>query len=32
LEAEPGIQVWPDWLGRLPFLAFRTTVDVKPEG
>ena len=31
LQAEPLVQVWPSWFGRLPFLAFRTEIEVKPQ-
>ncbi len=32
LQVDPDIQVWPDWLGRLPSLAFRINIDIRPEG
>ena len=32
LQSEPDLNIWPAGLGRLPFLAFRISMDVKPEG
>jgi len=32
LQADPDVQVWPDWFGRMPYLTFRTEVEVKPQG
>ena len=32
LQAEPDVNTWPAGLGRLPQLAFRISIDVKPEG
>jgi hypothetical protein len=32
LQAEPVVQVWPSWFGRLPFLAFRTGIEIRPQG
>jgi hypothetical protein len=32
LQAEPQVQVWPSWFGRMPFLAFRTEIEVRPQG
>jgi hypothetical protein len=29
LQADPLVQVWPDWFGRVPYLTFRTEVQVK---
>ena len=31
LQADPVVQVWPDWFGRVPYLTFRTMIDVRPE-
>lgn len=31
LQAEPLVEVWPSWFGRLPFLTFRTEIQVKPQ-
>jgi hypothetical protein len=32
LQFDPEVDVWPTWLGRLPVLTFRISIDVKPEG
>ena len=32
LQAEPIVQVWPSWFGRLPFLTFRTGIEIRPQG
>ncbi len=32
LQADPRLDVWPAALGRMPFLAFRISMDVRPEG
>ena len=32
LQAEPIVQVWPSWFGRLPFLPFRTQIEIRPQG
>jgi hypothetical protein len=32
LQADPLVEVWPDWFGRVPYLTFRTEVQVKPQG
>jgi len=32
LQADPDMQVWPDWFGRMPYLTFRTEIEVKPQG
>ncbi len=32
LQADPVVQVWPDWFGRMPYLTFRTEIEVKPQG
>jgi len=31
LQANPDVQVWPDWFGRVPYFTFRTQIDVKPQ-
>ena len=32
LQVDPEIKIWPEWMSRLPNLAFRITIEVKPEG
>jgi hypothetical protein len=32
LQANPLVEVWPDWFGRMPFLTFRIEIQVKPQG
>jgi hypothetical protein len=32
LQNEPEITLWPEWTSRLPPLAFRISIEVKPEG
>jgi len=32
LQADPIVQIWPSWFGRVPYLAFRTEVEIKPHG
>jgi hypothetical protein len=32
LQFDPDMVIWPEWLDRLPFLSFRISIEVKPEG
>jgi hypothetical protein len=32
LQADPLVEVWPDWFGRVPYLTFRTEIEIKPQG
>lgn len=32
LQADPDIQVWPAWFGRVPHLTFRTAIEIRPQG
>jgi len=32
LQADPDVQVWPDWFGHVPQLTFRTEIEVRPQG
>lgn len=32
LQDDPKITLWPEWMSRLPSLAFRISIEVKPEG
>lgn len=32
LQADPEVQIWPGWFGRMPYLTFRTDIQVQPQG